>query len=288
MRYMAADSSFFVTKRSMRATFASTNPVKPESTGAISSVGGHGGPIIRSSSSTTRAAADHRSHGDFHRPDALQRRQGVFTGVDWRASAGHLRPSDDGWQRAHAVREQHHSGQSHGTWSCSPSWRDIRCRRAAEQPTTSSVLAMKRRTRTSSACGLDQQFADNRDHVFGASRASAEQFPAGDTCPTVAVATTGTLGPQDTTSHSFVHITSARCRRTSNEVRGRHTPACHAVGCDAVRAAVHPSAFRGFPSTARFPNTLPTMLISGYQQLGSPANTASDFPARASLGSPTH
>ncbi len=33
----------------------------------------------------------------------------------------------------------------------------------------------------------------------------------------------------------------------------------------------------GIPSNARFPNTLPTFLIAGYQQLGSPANTASDF-----------
>jgi hypothetical protein len=33
----------------------------------------------------------------------------------------------------------------------------------------------------------------------------------------------------------------------------------------------------GIPSTTRFPNTLPTFQISGYQQLGSPANTASNF-----------
>ncbi|RPH53643.1 MAG: carboxypeptidase regulatory-like domain-containing protein, partial [Acidobacteria bacterium] len=33
----------------------------------------------------------------------------------------------------------------------------------------------------------------------------------------------------------------------------------------------------GIPSTAEFPNTLPTFLIAGYQQLGSPPNTASDF-----------
>jgi hypothetical protein len=33
----------------------------------------------------------------------------------------------------------------------------------------------------------------------------------------------------------------------------------------------------GIPSTAQFPNTLPTFLIAGYQQLGSPPNTASDF-----------
>jgi len=33
----------------------------------------------------------------------------------------------------------------------------------------------------------------------------------------------------------------------------------------------------GIPTTAKFPNTLPTFLIGGYQQLGSPANTATDF-----------
>ncbi len=33
----------------------------------------------------------------------------------------------------------------------------------------------------------------------------------------------------------------------------------------------------GIPADAQFPTTLPTFTISGYQQLGSPANTASDF-----------
>src|SRR5439155_7473227 len=33
----------------------------------------------------------------------------------------------------------------------------------------------------------------------------------------------------------------------------------------------------GIPSTAKFPDMLPAFLIGGYQQLGSPANTASDF-----------
>ena len=33
----------------------------------------------------------------------------------------------------------------------------------------------------------------------------------------------------------------------------------------------------GIPSSAKFPNTLPTFAIGGYQQLGSPTNTASDF-----------
>src|SRR4029077_3296890 len=33
----------------------------------------------------------------------------------------------------------------------------------------------------------------------------------------------------------------------------------------------------GIPSNAQFPNTLPTFLVAGYQQLGSPPNTASVF-----------
>src|SRR6185436_8797078 len=33
----------------------------------------------------------------------------------------------------------------------------------------------------------------------------------------------------------------------------------------------------GIPSNAQFPNTMPTFAPNGYQQLGSPTNTASDF-----------
>jgi hypothetical protein len=33
----------------------------------------------------------------------------------------------------------------------------------------------------------------------------------------------------------------------------------------------------GIPSSAHFPDTLPTSLIAGYQQLGSPPNTGSEF-----------
>ena len=36
-------------------------------------------------------------------------------------------------------------------------------------------------------------------------------------------------------------------------------------------------ACRAFRRTRQFPNTLPTFLIGGYQQLGSPPNTATDF-----------
>ena len=41
-------------------------------------------------------------------------------------------------------------------------------------------------------------------------------------------------------------------------------------------SAGHPQPPR-YPIDAQFPNTLPTFLIGGYQQLGSPPNTAIDF-----------
>ena len=38
----------------------------------------------------------------------------------------------------------------------------------------------------------------------------------------------------------------------------------------------------GIPTDAQFPHTLPTFLIGGYQQLGSPPNTATDFSTSVS------
>src|SRR5262249_61542989 len=38
----------------------------------------------------------------------------------------------------------------------------------------------------------------------------------------------------------------------------------------------------GIPANARFPNALPAFAPSGYQQLGSPTNTASDFSTSVS------
>jgi outer membrane receptor protein involved in Fe transport len=53
-----------------------------------------------------------------------------------------------------------------------------------------------------------------------------------------------------------------------------------AVGRTAAQLSTSAStglSLPGIPSNARFPNTLPTFLIAGYQQLGSPPNTATDF-----------
>jgi hypothetical protein len=92
------------------------------------------------------------------------------------------------------------------------------------------------------------------------------------------------VGPQDTTAWSFAsnyqHTFSANML---NELRVGDTR--RTVGRAAAQlgsAAGGALNIPGIPSTAQFPNTLPTFLISGYQQLGSPANTASDFSTSVS------
>ena len=76
----------------------------------------------------------------------------------------------------------------------------------------------------------------------------------------------------------FASITSARSRRLLNELRvgdTRRAVATPAAQLDATAADA--LGIPGIPVHRAFPNTLPTFLIGGYQQLGSPPNTASDF-----------
>ena len=91
--------------------------------------------------------------------------------------------------------------------------------------------------------------------------------------------TSGTLGPQRTTSWSFASSYQRTLSDTMlNELRAGDTR--RAVGRSAATlasAAGSALSIPGIPNTARFPDTLPTFLIAGYQQLGSPANTASEF-----------
>ena len=92
--------------------------------------------------------------------------------------------------------------------------------------------------------------------------------------------TTGTLGPQDTTAvvvrvELSAHVLDATCSTSCASATRAARSARTAAQLSATAGAA--LSFPGIPSTARFPNTLPTFLISGYQQLGSPANTASDF-----------
>jgi hypothetical protein len=118
-----------------------------------------------------------------------------------------------------------------------------------------------------------------RDQVFGRLTRFNESFIPVTPLPDGSGVTTGTLGPQDTTSYSFA--SSYQRTFTSNvlnELRVGDTR--RSVGRTAATLPGTPSSvlgLPGIPSTAQFSDTLPTILIGGVQQLGSPQSTATDF-----------
>jgi hypothetical protein len=127
---------------------------------------------------------------------------------------------------------------------------------------------------------LDHRFS-NRDQAFGRLTHFHDGFIPVTPLPDGSGSVTGTLGgPQDTTAWSFAsnyqHVFSTNLL---NEVRVGDTR--RSVARTAAQLASSASAalsIPGIPSTAKFPNTLPTFSFGGaYQQLGSPTNTASDF-----------
>jgi hypothetical protein len=131
---------------------------------------------------------------------------------------------------------------------------------------------------------VDHKFAGGRDQVFGRLAYLRDSFLPVTPLPDGSGATSGTLGPQDTTAWAFAssyqHTFSANLL---NELRigdTRRTVARRAA--ELASSAGGALNIPGIPPTARFPNTLPTFLIGGYQQLGSPANTASDFATSVS------
>jgi hypothetical protein len=87
------------------------------------------------------------------------------------------------------------------------------------------------------------------------------------------------LGPQDTLAQSlaanYVHLFSLRL---ANEFRFGYTR--RSVDRAALLLSSSPSdslGIPGIPASGAFENELPTFTISGFQQLGPPANTASSF-----------
>ena len=103
---------------------------------------------------------------------------------------------------------------------------------------------------------VDHKFASNRDQLFARLTYFRDGFAPVTPLPDGSGVTTGTLGPQDTAAWAFAssdqHVFSSALL---NEIRVGETR--RSVGRTAVQ--------------------LPTYLISGYQQLGSPPNTQSDF-----------
>ena len=125
---------------------------------------------------------------------------------------------------------------------------------------------------------LDHRVSD-RGQIFGRLTSFREDFIPVTPLPEGSGVTTGTLGPQRTQAWSFA---SSYQRTISNRLFNewrvgdtrRHVERSAAQLSSSASASL---GLPGIPSTARFPDTLPTFLISGYQQLGSPPGTAADF-----------
>src|SRR5262249_30467985 len=118
-----------------------------------------------------------------------------------------------------------------------------------------------------------------RDQVFGRLTYFRDGFVPVTPLPEGSGVTSGTLGPQDTIAWSFAsNYQHTFAANMLNEIRvgdtRRHVDRTAAQLSSSAGSAI---GIPGIPSNAQFPNTLPTFLIAGYQQLGSPPNTASVF-----------
>jgi len=120
----------------------------------------------------------------------------------------------------------------------------------------------------------------NRDQIFGRLTYFHDDFVPVTPLPDGSGVTTGTLGPQKTSSWAFAgHSQHTFSSRLVNELRfGDTRRSVDRTAAATLEAATGSSLqMPGIPGNTRFPDTLPTFLISGYQQLGSPPNTASTF-----------
>jgi hypothetical protein len=146
--------------------------------------------------------------------------------------------------------------------------------------------------RTASEIDDQNQWDVRLDHVFGSSRDRAfarlsnfrGRFEPVTPLPDGSGITTGTLGPQDTTSWAlatnYQHTFSSSLL---NELRvGDTRRTVHRTAAQLAASAGSALNIPGIPATAQFSNTLPTFTIAGYQILGSPVNTASDFDTSVS------
>lgn len=128
---------------------------------------------------------------------------------------------------------------------------------------------------------LDEHRPAGRDAAFVRLTRFAERVDPATPLPDGSGVTSGTSGPQQTTAWAFASAYRRVGSRYFHELRAGHTT--RAVTRQAVsleRPASAALGLPGLPADARFADTLPTFLIAGYQQIGSSANTASDFRTR--------
>ena len=126
---------------------------------------------------------------------------------------------------------------------------------------------------------VDHRFSTDRDQLFGRLSHFRDGFAPVTPLPDGSGVTTGTLGPQRTRAWAFAaNYQHTFSDNLSNQLRAGDTRrSVHRTAAQLAGSASASLGLPGIPSDAQFPNTLPTFRITGYQQLGSPQNTASDF-----------
>ena len=130
---------------------------------------------------------------------------------------------------------------------------------------------------------IDHKFASNRDQLFGRLSYFRDGFVPVTFLPDGSGATpAGVIGPQQSTAWSFASnyqhtfspnlLNELRVGETRRGVVRSAAPAGGAAGAARTIPGIPSDA-----TAAGFSDTLPTFLVGGYQQLGSPPNTATDF-----------
>jgi len=129
---------------------------------------------------------------------------------------------------------------------------------------------------------LDHKFATRRDQAFGRLtyfKGHAEPVTAFPDGSGTILAGSVAVGPQDTSAWAFAsNYQHTFSTNMLNELRvGDTRRSVQRSAVDLASSAGAALNIPGIPSNAQFPNTLPIVAPNGYQQLGSPMNTASDF-----------
>jgi len=129
---------------------------------------------------------------------------------------------------------------------------------------------------------IDHKFASGRDQMFGRltyfrdKAVPVTALPDGSgAIPAGSIA----VGPQDTDAWAFAsNYQHSFSSNMLNEVRFGDPRRSVSRSATQLPGLAGPSlGIPGIPTTGQFPNTMPTFAPNGYQQLGAPQNTISDF-----------